>query len=405
MVNRKIHKLSAKAVEKATKSGLYGDGGGLYLQITAGGVKSWLFRYMRSGKARGMGLGPLHTVGLAAARTKAHECRIILLDGLDPLKIKEDRLRQQKLEEAKSITFRECATAYIDAHKAAWKSQKHAAQWSSTLTTYAYPKIGEVPVASVDVGLVLAVLEPIWTTKTETASRVRGRIETVLDWARVRGYRDGDNPARWRGHMDKLLPAQSKISKVEHFPALHYSKIAEFMPKLRKQELIAAYALEFLILTASRTNEVIGALWSEFSADRREWVIPPERMKAKQEHRIPMSSAAESLLRRLESKAQGPFVFPGLRKGKHLSNMAMLQLLERMGYDDLTVHGFRSTFRVWIAECTTYPREVAEIALAHTLKDKTEAAYQRGDLFAKRAQLMQEWANFCSVGNNAAGTS
>jgi integrase len=397
---RKIHRLSALAATKATRAGLYGDGGGLYLQITPTGVKSWLFRYMRQGKARGMGLGPLHTINLAEARGKALACRKLLLDGTDPLEAKRHHRASLALSDAKRMTFEQCATAYIAAHKAGWKSEKHAAQWCSTLETYANPVFGKLPVSAIDTALVMKVLEPIWTTKTETATRIRGRMESVLDWAAVRGYREGENPARWKGHLDHLLPKRSKVAKVNHHPALAYADAPDFMAGLRKQEGLAARALEFLILTACRTNEVIGAHWNEFDLTEKTWTIPAKRMKAGKEHRVPLSPRALAIVKNLRKQAQGEFVFPGQQAEKPLSNMAMLELLKRMKHDQLTVHGFRSTFRDWVGETTNYPREVAEAALAHTIKDKAEAAYARGDLFAKRRKMFEEWARYLSGGRS-----
>ncbi|KWH01494.1 integrase [Burkholderia territorii] len=392
---RAINKLSQLTVTKTTKPGLYADGGGLYLQITTAGVKSWLFRYMRNGKARGMGLGPVHTIGLAEARTRALDCRRLLLDGIDPIDTRDAERAAHRVAQANDVTFQHCAEKYIDAHRAAWKNAKHADQWANTLNTYAYPVFDSLPVSAIDTALVMKVLEPIWTTKTETASRVRGRIESVLDWAAVHGYRVGENPARLKGHLDKLLPKRSRVQKVKHHPALPYADLAAFMKKLRTEEGIAARALEFLILTATRTNEVIGATWPEFDLDEGVWVIPAERMKMRKEHRVPLSASAASIIKAQKEMRQGDFVFSGARYGKPLSNMAMLQLLERMKRDDITVHGFRSTFRDWAGETTHYPREVCEAALAHGIKDKAEAAYARGDLYVKRAALMEDWAKFC----------
>jgi integrase len=391
---RTINRLSAQGVARNVKPGLYADGGGLYLQITKAGVKSWLFRYMREGKARGMGLGPLHTISLAEARTRALECRKMLLDGRDPLDEKEQQRVSRKVASAKSKTFMECAEAYIDAHRAGWRNAKHAAQWTSTLETYAEPVFKDISISSIDTALVMKVLEPIWKTKTETATRVRGRIESVLDWATVSGYRTGENPARWKGHLDHLLPKRSKVQKVEHHPALPYSDAPEFMKTLRSQAGIAARALEFLILTATRTNETIGARWDEINIENRIWTIPESRMKTGREHRVPLSAQAVKILKHMQSDSTGEFVFPGQRDGNPMSNMVFLQLLKRMGRSDITAHGFRSTFRDWVGETTQYPREVAEAALAHTVKNKAEAAYARGDLFEKRAKMMQDWANF-----------
>jgi len=391
---RAINKLSPLKVNKTTKPGLYGDGGCLYLQITTAGVKSWLFRYMRNGKARGMGLGPLHTVSLADARTRALDCRRQLLDGIDPIDARNAERAAQRVATANEVTFEKCATTYIEAHRSSWKNAKHVDQWNNTLKTYALPIFDSLPVSAINTELVMRVLEPIWTTKSETASRLRGRIESILDWATVRGYRTGDNPARLKGHLDNLLPKQSRIKRIEHHRALPYAKLADFIKLLRSEKGGAARALELLILTAARTNEVIGATWGEFDLDAAVWTIPADRMKMGKEHRVPLSARALEIVKAQQELQENAYVFPGARYGKPLSNMAMLQLLERMDRKDITVHGFRSTFRDWAGETTHYPREVCEAALAHGIKDKAEAAYARGDLFQKRAALMQDWANY-----------
>jgi integrase len=395
-VAREIGKLTVLSVSRAKTRGYLADGGGLYLQVSGSGAKSWVFRYRKEGRLREMGLGGVQTLGLADARRRANECRKLRLDGHDPIDDRKAGQLQAKLEAARAMTFRQCAEAYIAAHRASWKNDKHAAQWPSTLTTYAYPVFGELPVHKVDVEHVLKAVEPIWHTKTETASRLRQRIEAVLDWATARRHRQGDNPARWRGHLDQVLPARAKVQKVRHHAALPYAEIGGFMAKLREQEGMAASALEFLMLTATRTGEVVGAAWEEFDLDAAVWMIPPDRMKAGKEHRVPLSKPALAILKRLKKSQSGKFVFPGGKAGKPLSNMALLALLERMDRADLTVHGFRSTFRDWAAERTNFPREVAEHALAHSLKDKVEAAYRRGDLFEKRRRLMDEWAKFCA---------
>ncbi|MCE4062687.1 tyrosine-type recombinase/integrase [Pandoraea sputorum] len=387
-----INKLSVLQVNRLSKPGLYSDGAGLYLQITRGGVKSWLFRYMRNRQARGMGLGPLHTVSLAEARVKALEVRKQLLEGIDPLNAKQQDRALTEASALKTTTFDECATAYIDVHSSGWKNAKHADQWRNTLATYASPHFGSLPITELDTALVMKALEPIWISKTETASRLRGRIESVLDWASARGHRTGENPARWKGHLDHLLPKRSKVQAVVHHAALPYVDAPKFMVQLRATNTMAAKALELLILTATRTSEVIEARWDEFDLGAGIWRIPAERMKAGKEHRIPLSPAAKVLLEQMQSIRQNEFVFPGQRKDKPLSNMALLQLLKRMGRTDLTAHGFRSTFRDWVGETTHYPREVAEAALAHLLKDKAEAAYARGDLLEKRAAMMTDWS-------------
>ena len=392
---RQIHRLTSDFVAAVAQPGRYPDGGGLYLQVGPTGSKSWLLRYMSAGKSREMGLGPLSTVTLAEARKRAKQHKLKLLDGIDPIAEREAKRRAEKLKAALATTFDECAEAYIKAHQGGWRNAKHAEQWRSTLAVYASPVFGSLPVQAVDTAQVMKALEPIWVEKTETANRVRGRIEKVLDWAKVRGYRDGENPARWRGHLDKLLPARRKVQKVEHFAALPYAEMGEFMRALRAQEGNAALALELVILTACRTSEVINARWAEFDLEGKVWTISGERMKSGREHRVPLSDAAVAVLRTMQARAEGDYVFAGGKTNKPLSSMAMLVLLKRMGRGDLTVHGFRSTFRDWAAEMTNFPREVAEMALAHAVKDQTEAAYRRGDLFEKRRKLMQAWAEYC----------
>lgn len=393
--------LSPIFISKTKTPGLYADGGGLYLQVSESRavarkvVKSWLFRFKLAGRARAMGLGSVDTFSLAEVREKARECRKLLDDKIDPIEARNAQRSRQALDAAKSLTFAQCAATYIDAHRKGWRNAKHADQWKNTLATYADPVLGALPVQAVDTGLVMKVLEPIWHEKTETATRLRGRIESILDWAKTREYRTGDNPARWRGHLENLLPARSKVQAVEHHAALPYSEIGDFMAKLREQEGIAALALEFVILTAARTGEAIGATCSELDLDGKLWTVPAERMKAGREHRVPLSPRTVKLLEELREIRTGEFVFPGRQATKPLSNMAMLALLKRMGRADLTAHGFRSTFRDWCAEQTNYPHELAEMALAHSVADKVEAAYRRGDLFEKRRRLMADWARFC----------
>jgi integrase len=387
--------LSARRVSSLKQPGRYGDGNGLYLQITKSGVKSWLLRYERTGHERWMGLGPLHTVSLKEARERARKARLQLFDGVDPIDAKNSERTARALAAAKAITFETAAKQYFAAREKSWKNPKHRAQFLSTLQTYSFPKIGNLPVAKIDLGLVLQVLEPIWQKKTETASRVRGRIENVLDWATVRGYRQGDNPARWHGHLEHVLPARSKIQKPIHFPALPYSEIAEFIAALRQREGVAARALEFAVLTAARTSEVIGAVWSELDLGHKTWTVPAGRIKGGREHRVPLSTQALKILGSLPQEAGNEFVFIGPRRGG-LSNMAIASVLSRMGRDNITVHGFRSTFRDWAAESTGYPNHVVEMALAHRISNQVEAAYRRGDLFEKRIRLMADWSQYCS---------
>lgn len=405
---REIEKLSPAAVRRAKKPGLYSDGAGLYLHVgpDAGEKtgKSWIFRFMLNGRSREMGLGPLHTVGLSEAREIATECRKKLLNGIDPLEARDAERNARRLEAASAITFKECAKKYIAANRAGWRNGKHADQWENTLTTYAYEVIGGLSVAAIDTGHVTKILEPIWTTKTETASRLRGRIEMILDFAQTHRWRSGENPARWRGHLQNVLPKRSKVAKVAHHPALPWKEIGAFMPALSAEEGIAALALRYTILTTARTGETIGARWPEINLSEKLWTVPAERMKAGREHRVPLSPDAVAILRevaKLKTK-DDDYVFPGRKQGKPLSNMAMLMLLERMGRDDLTVHGFRSTFRDWAGE-TGRPDDIAEAALAHGKDDKTVAAYQRGDLLDRRRRLMDDWAAFCGRPYEATG--
>jgi integrase len=394
---RSTHRLSALFVSRAKRVGYYADGGGLYLQVAGGAAKSWIFRFTLRGKAREMGLGSVADMPLAEARERAGDCRRLLRDGIDPIEQRRVERARAVLADAKTLTFTACAEAYITSHRSGWRNAKHAEQWTNTLATYAYPVFGSLPVQAVDLGLVMKVIEPMWTKMPETASRLRGRIESVLDWATVRGYRQGDNPARWRGSLQSLLPARSKVRRVVHYPALPYAQVGAFMASLRAQNGVAAKALEFLILAVPRTSETIGARWAEFDLDNDLWTIPAERMKAGKEHRVPLSAPAVALINRLRNETDGEFVFPGGKPGRPLSDRAMLSLLKRMGRDDLTAHGFRSTFHDWASEQTSYPNEVVEMALAHSVGDKVEAAYRRGDLFEKRQRLMAEWAQFCGT--------
>lgn len=394
-MGRRFNQLSVLKVAALKEKGLYADGAGLYLQVSGTGAKSWIFRYKIDGRARDMGLGAVSTIGLAQARELAAECRRQRLAGLDPIQArKEDRARQ-KLEAAKVTTFDQARDAYIDAHSSAWRNAKHRSQWTSTLEAYASPIIGSVSVQDVDTDLVLKVLEPIWRTKTETASRVRGRIESILDWAKARELRTGENPARWRGHLSNLLPKRAKVQRVRHHPALPYADMPTFMALLRAREGIAASALEFTVLTAARTGEALGAKWGEFNLKAGIWTVPADRMKSGREHRVPLSPRALAIITMLAKTKLNDFVFPGLKPRRPLSNMSLLMLLRDLGHSHVTVHGFRSSFRDWTAEKTEFAGEVAEAALAHVIGDQVEAAYRRGDLFEKRRSLMKAWAQFC----------
>ena len=362
-------------------------------------AKSWVFRYRNGGRLREMGLGSTHTLSLAEARDAALSCRKQRLIGIDPIEARHGARAADRLAAARAMTFQQCAEAYMKAHRAAWRNEKHAWQWGQTLSGHVYPVIGALPVAAIDTGHVTRILEPIWSTKAETAARVRGRIEAILDYAKVHGWRTGENPGRWKGHLENVLPARGKVSKVEHHAALPWAEIGAFMAELRDEDGVSARALEFTILTAARTGEVIGAMWPEIEMKAALWTVPATRMKGLREHRVPLSDAALAVLKSmapLRDDQAGGWVFPGGRVGRPLSNMGMMMLLRRMMRPNLTVHGFRSSFRDWCAEATNHPREVAEQALAHSLSDKVEAAYRRGDLFEKRRRLMEDWASFCA---------
>ncbi len=384
--------ISAATVAKLEKPGHYAVGDGCYLQIGAGGTRSWVLRYTLNGRARYMGLGSANLISLAGARAKARDARRLLLDKIDPIETRRAQHRERLLETARGKTFRECAESYIASHEAGWRDPRSHKQWVRSLVSYVYPRLGDLPVAAIDTALVLAALEPIWKTKPETASRVRGRIESILDWAKARGYRDGENPARWRGHLDHLLPAPNRVRRVKHFAALPYADLPALMAKLRDQQGMPAAALEFLILTAARSNEVLSVRWNEI--DGNMWTVPGERMKAGKPHRVPLSDRAVEVL--VSLPREGEFIFIGARTDAASNPHQLKRVLQRMGYNNITVHGFRSTFRDWAAETTSYPNHVVEQALAHAIGNGVEAAYRRGDLFDKRRRLMDDWARFCS---------
>lgn len=394
---RTVEKLSAAAVSRLKEPGYYGDGAGLYLQISKSGTKSWIFRFTLATKQREMGLGALHTVTLAEARDKAKSCRTDLLAGIDPLEARNALKLGAAVDRARTVTFDHCAAEYIKAHRGGWKSQKHAAQWESTIATYASPLIGSLPVAAIDTALCVKVLQPIWHEKTETATRLRSRIENILAWATVSKFRTGENPARWRGHLDNLLADPTKVAKVAHHAALPWQEIGEFMSELQPRAGSAARAVEFGILTAARSGEIRGARWDEMDLDAAIWTVPAARMKGGKEHRVPLSVPALALLR--AQPRVGDIVFTGMKFDKELSDMSLTAVLRRMGRGEITMHGFRSTFRDWCSESVgnTFPREVCEHALAHSLPDKVEAAYRRGDLIEKRKVLMQVWADYCAA--------
>jgi integrase len=417
----RLNRLTTVKAQRVREPGFYPDGGGLYLQVTKGATedevnKSWLFRFSipdtskpRKRYERWMGLGPIGTVSLVDARAAALEARQLRRSGIDPIERRKAARAAQALANAKAMTFDQCRDAFIAANKAAWRNEKHRDQWTSTLETYVTPVFGTLPVTTVDTALVMKALEPIWADKPETASRVRQRIERVLSWAKVRGFRAGDNPAAWRGHLDHLLPARSKVRKVRHQPALPYDQIGAFLAALRERDSISARALEFTILTAVRTgditgdqaNEKPGARWDQVDFHSRVWTIPST--KTDKELRVPLSAAALAVLTGMKAIARGDYVFPGGgRRDRPLSNMAMAELLKGMGNwrdrhgNQITVHGFRSTFRDWGGDQTRYPRDLLEFALGHKVGNEAEIAYRRGDGLEKRRRLMEDWAKCCA---------
>lgn len=406
---RGINKLTATRVAKEKRPGLHPDGGGLYLQVTRGldgdPRKSWVlkFRSPATGKLREMGLGPAGNLELAKVRQRAAAALDLVRDGVDPIEHrKAERIRRQT-EAATVVTFKQASERFIEAHKRSWKNEKHQEQWAATLETYAYPVMGSLPVQLIDINLVLRVIEPIWQTKTETASRLRSRIERILDWAQTRGLREGENPARWRGRLENVLPARRMAQRVKHHPALPYAQIGIFLKQLRERKGIAARALEFTIMTAARTGETLQAKWSEIDLDQALWTVPAVRMKSRREHRVPLSTEAIAIITPLKlDRKDDDWVFPGLKEDAPLSSM--LTVLKHMDRTDITVHGFRSTFADWAADRTDFNPQVAEAALAHIVGDKVEAAYRRSDLFGKRRELMQAWAEYCVRERSAAET-
>ena len=382
---RSISKLSAAFVSGKPPEGRHSDGGGLYLLVDAGGAKRWLFIFRFDGKQKEMGLGGVQSVRLARARELAVEARALVADGKNPI--------QERRALRVVPTFGETADALVADLSPQWRNPKHKAQWAMTLTHYAEP-LRARPVDQITTEEVFRVLKPLWETKPETASRLRGRMERVLDAAKVKGFRSGENPARWRGHLDHLLPRRQKLSRGHH-AALPYADLPAFMAELRARKAIAARALEFTILTAARSGEVRGAHWPELDLTTRIWAVPAERMKAGREHRVPLCSRAVAILEDMKKLRVGDYVFPGGKATKGLSDGGMERVLDRMSRP-VTVHGFRSTFRDWVSEETEHPREIAEAALAHIFGDSTERAYRRGDALEKRRRLMEDWAQYLS---------
>ena len=404
---KKLSKALTPLQVKNAKPGRHADGDGLHLLVKKSGARSWVYRFMLDGKARDVGLSRCpeaiellrrsggEELTLAQARDVAAIYRMKVKAGIDPLAEREEAAEKaaaaKQAQEVASVTFKATAEAYIEANEDSWRNAKHRQQWRNTLDTYVYPFMGDMPVADIDTPHVLAVLEPIWRAKPETAARVRGRIEAILDAAKVRGYRTGENPARWRSHLAQILPARTRLSRGHH-KAAPYAAIPGILTELSTRKAVAALALEFTILTAARTGEVVGATWDEFDLGKAVWTIPASRMKASREHRVPLPDRAMAILEAVQ-KPDSPWVFPGMRGGQ-MSGMAMAMLLRRMK-SDVTVHGFRSSFRDWAAECTGYPHEVCEMALAHSVGNNVVAAYRRGDMFEKRRLLMTDWAEFC----------
>lgn len=416
---RQMQRLSSAAVRNA-KEGWHADGGGLYLQVTSsksGGLnKSWVFCYARNKRERQMGLGSLSTVGLSQAREEAARWRGVLQEGKDAIEVRDAErtaLKEQAAPKPAAITFERCSTLYMGAHEAGWRNAKHRQQWHSTLSTYAYPVIGALPVDEIDTSHIMQILMVIWVEKNETASRVRGRIAKILDWAKVQKYRTGENPARWAGHLEHLLPARAKVHKVENQPALPWEQIPAFVAELRQQEGLAARALEFTIYTAARSGETRGLPWEgEIAGDV--WIVPPHRMKREREHRVPLTAPALAIIDYMRTVRQNDYVFPGDKSDEPMSDMTLIEVIRRMnqarkkvgkpawidpkqGGREVVPHGFRSTFDDWVGEATDFPDWLADAALAHAKGDKVEAAYKRGDALAKRRKMMEAWAEYCGA--------
>jgi integrase len=390
---RTLNRLSAVKIQKTKAPGMYADGGGLYLRVAEGGSKQWIYRYVTNGRPRDMGIGPVHVLTLTEARERAREASKLRLDGIDPIAHKHAQRAAAVVAAASAMTFRQCAEGFILDNEASWSNVKHRLEWERSLAKYAFPVIGNLPVAAIDTPLVLKVVKPLWQRVPKTASKVRGRIENILGWATVHHYRSGDNPARWQGHLEHALPA---VGIGEHHAALPYADVPAFMTKLRQQTGVPAKCLEFVILTAARLGEALGATWNEVDFEARTWTIPGARMKGGKEHRVPLSAAALALLRELHAIRQSDYVFVGAYPGKVIGKNGPLKLLNELTGTSATVHGFRSSFRDWAAERTSFPREVAEAALAHAVPSQVEAAYRRTDFFDRRRRLMDGWAEFCN---------
>jgi len=382
---------------KRSKRGLHHDGHGLYLQVTEGGQRSWVYRYTLAGRAREMGLGPLHTVSLKQARERAQSARLLKLDGIDPIERKRAERAARQAADAKSKTFAQCVDDYFRDHANTWRSARYRSDWMSSLRQHAIPVLGKLPIAAIDTPLVLKALKLIWNEIPETASRVRNRIETVIDWATAHHYRSGDNPARWNGRLEHALPTRRKVAPVKHFAALPYVKIASFMAKLRTETSAAAACLQFIALTCARMSEAIGATWDEVDLANKVWVVPANRMKGGKEHRVPLSDAALVVLKEMQAIRRSDYVFPGQKKGHPVGTNSVWRLAKWAADSNITVHGLRATFRIWAAEKTSFSSEVAEAALAHAVPDAVVASYKRTDFFERRRKLMEQWGTFCTA--------
>jgi integrase len=394
-MGRVLNRLSDVAVRAKKRPGYVADGGNLYLRVAPGGTKGWIFRFSMGGRTRDAGLGSYPTVSLMKAREEAERCRRLVAQGIDPIQARERERASARAAAAKAVTFDQCAQSFVASQELGWRNSKTGANLRTTLKTYAYPVFGELSVQAIDTGLVLKVLEPIWGEKPATATRLRASIERILNWAKARGHRTGENPAAWRGHLDQILAARARVQPVEHHRALPYDDIPEFMKQVRACDGISARALELMILTASRVGEVLGARWDEFDLRAKLWTIPKERMKSGKEHRVPMAPRALAIVQEMAESRLNDFVFPGARQNRPLSDIGIRVLVRELHEGVITRHGFRSSFRDWAAERTSFPNHVVEMALAHAVSDAVEAAYRRGDLLEKRRKLMEAWAAYC----------
>lgn len=394
---RTLQRLNSLSLSRAKKPGYFADGGGLYLQVTPAGARSWIYRFALAKRRREMGLGSFPDISLAAARQEAANSRALVKAGQDPIAVRDAERARQRLAEARGVTWDEAVDQFLGAHLGSFRNPKHRQQWRNTLDTYAKPVLGGLTVATILTPEVTKVLDPIWHKKPETASRVRGRIERILDWCKVRGYRDGENPARWRGHLDKVFPAGTKIRKVKHHAAIAIDDMPEVCAGLAAAKGMATRAVLFTILTAARAGETTGARWSEFDLQSGVWTVPADRMKMEREHRVPLSREALAIVQELFDWRTGDYVFPGGRKGCPLSIASLSKALKGVAGQAVTTHGCRSTFKDWASERTNFPRDVSEMALAHAIGDKVEEAYRRGELLEKRKALMQAWASYVTT--------